>query len=158
MSSASLISFPGRYSKAGLALTERFEQFRSQAYADPGGVLTIGYGHTGPEVVKGLSCTYAQAIAWLYADTQTAQDCVNNYVTCPVTQGEYDALVDFAFNVGCGAFIHSTCLAALNGGDLDTAAEQFDNWKYDHGKPLAGLLRRRQAETAEFDGTQPCVN
>ena len=63
---------------------------------------------------------------------------------------EFDALVDFAFNCGCGAFAGSTLLKLLNAGDYPGAAAQFDVWDHASGKVVAGLLRRREAETQEF--------
>jgi len=67
-------------------------------------------------------------------------------------QNEFDALVDFVFNLGRGAFAGSTLLKNLNAGQFDAAATQFDLWDHAGGQVVAGLLRRRQAEQAMFQG------
>jgi len=140
------------YSKQGLALTESFEGVRLTAYPDVKGVLTIGYGHiTG--VHAGMTCTQAQAEAWLQQDIQWASDRVNAEVHISLTQPEFDSLVDFVFNCGCGNFDNSTLLKLINKDDLTDAANEFDKWDEAGGKVVAGLLRRRQAEDAMFSGS-----
>lgn len=139
------------YSKSGEQLTEQFEQCRLTAYQDSKGVWTIGWGHTGPDVYEGLVWTQEQADAALLRDVQSAVSCVNCHVNVPLTQHEFDALVDFTFNVGCGAFAGSTLLKLLNAGDYHGAAGQFERWDKCGGKVLAGLLRRRIAEENEFN-------
>lgn len=143
-----------QYSQSGLKLTEGFESCRLTAYQDIRGVWTIGWGHTGSDVVPGLTITQAQADALLLHDVQNAVNHVNHLVIVPLTQGEFDSLVDFAFNVGCGAFAGSTLLKLLNSGNYAGAAAQFDLWDHAAGKVVAGLLRRRQAETDLFNGQQ----
>jgi lysozyme len=138
------------YSADGLALTELFEGCELTAYQDQVGVWTIGYGHTGSEVRSGLTITQEQAEAYLANDVAGAATCVNRVVTLALTQQEFDALVDFVFNLGTGAFQGSTLLKDLNSGDIATAATQFDHWDHAGGQIVAGLLRRRQAETAMF--------
>ena len=147
------------YSGNGLALTEQFESCRLTAYQDQVGVWTIGYGHTGPDVTPKLTITQSQAETLLAHDVGRAADCVNKAVTIELTQNEFDALVDFVFNVGTGAFAGSTLLRVLNAGNLDAAASQFDLWDHAGGAVVAGLLRRRQAETALFNtGRSPIEN
>ncbi len=138
------------YSQDGLKLTEGFESCRLTAYRDIKGILTIGWGHTGPDVFEGQTITQEQADALLLQDVQNAVNHVNHLVTVTLTQSEFDALVDFAFNCGCGAFAGSTLLKLLNAGDYPGAAAQFDSWDHAAGKVVAGLLRRREAETQEF--------
>lgn len=133
----------------GAALTESFEGCRLAAYQDTGGVWTIGYGHTAG-VGPGDTCTQAQADAWLQQDMAWAAAVVNRTVDVPLTQGEFNALVDFVYNAGAGAFEESTLLRVLNAGDYAQAAQQFDLWDHAGDQVVAGLLRRRQAETAEF--------
>lgn len=136
----------------GEQLTERFESCELEAYWDPNGrVWTIGWGHTGPEVMHGLVWTQEQADAILMEDRANAVRCVNFSVNVPLTQPEFRALVDFVFNAGRGAFVGSTMLRLLNSGDYAGAAAQFDLWDHSGGKVMAGLLRRRQAETEEFN-------
>lgn len=143
------------YSANGLALTEKFEGCRLTAYQDQVGVWTIGYGHTGPEVVSGLSVTLEQAQALLERDIGKAAGCVNRSVNVRLTQAEFDALVDFVFNLGAGAFEGSTLLKRLNEGNFTAAAVEFDRWDRAGGAVVAGLLRRRQAETGMFESGAP---
>lgn len=138
------------YSTKGLALTEQFEGCRLTAYQDQVGVWTIGYGHTGPDVKPGMTITSAQAQDLLAQDVQGATACVNNVVAVKLTQEEFDALVDFVFNLGAGAFSGSTMLRRLNAGDFTGAAAQFDLWDRAGGAVVAGLLRRRQEEADLF--------
>lgn len=138
-----------QYSSGGLALTEHFEGCELTAYQDSGGVWTNGYGNTHG-VVPGSTITQPQAIADLQANIQNSVNDVNQLVSVQLTQGEFDALVDFDFNLGRGNLAKSTLLKLLNAGDFAGAATQFDHWDQCNGKVLAGLLRRRQAETTEF--------
>ena len=140
------------YSKDGLAITEQFEGCRLVAYQDQVGVWTIGYGHTGSGVVSGLTITQDQAIDLLASDVAASAAYVNAAVTVELQQNEFDALVDFVFNLGRGAFAGSTLLKNLNAGQFDAAAAQFDLWDHAGGQVVAGLLRRRQAEQAMFQG------
>lgn len=145
------------YSGNGLALTEQFEGLELNAYQDQVGVWTIGYGHTGPDVVSGLAITKEQAQDFLAQDILSAATCVNNHVTTELAQNEFDALVDFVFNLGQGAFTGSTLLRDLNAGSFSDAATQFDAWDHAGGAVVAGLLRRRQAETDLFNASTPAV-
>ena len=145
---------PMTCSKAGIQLTERFEGCRLAAYPDAGGVWTIGYGHTHG-VIEGMTCTREQAQIWLEQDIQAAADAVNRLVTVALKQSEFDALVDFVFNLGAGAFARSTMLKDINAENLAAAALQFPLWDRDAGRVLAGLLHRRLAEEAEFNEEKP---
>lgn len=138
-----------KYSQTGLQLTEKFEGCRFQAYYDSTGVATIGYGHTAG-VAIGQTCTQAQAAAWLIEDVAVAETAVNQMVHVALNQNEFDALVDFVFNLGAGNFEQSTMLRKLNAGDYPGAALEFAKWDRAGGVEMAGLLRRRQAEAAEF--------
>ena len=150
------------YSSNGLHLTEGFETKRLLAYDDkrpnyvlqPGdtilGTLTNGYGHTGPDVFIGQIVTDDQIVAWLQKDIAASAACVNRVVTVALTQSQFDALVDFVFNAGPGNFEGSTLLRDLNAGNVAAAADQFDAWVYSKGVKMAGLLRRRMAESALF--------
>ena len=113
------------YSDAGFALTKLFEGLRLTAYTDQGGVWTIGYGHTGPGVQAGLVITEAQADIFLQADVARAVTAVNLLVTIAITQGQFDALVDFAFNLGSSSLAHSTLLKQVNAGDFAGAGQSF---------------------------------
>ena len=141
-------------SAAGLALTKRCEGFRAQAYQDCSGVWTIGYGHTGSDVHPHLFITVEQAEALLFTDMQHAVSCVNRAVTAPLTQGQFDALCDFTFNVGCHAFLHSTLLLRLNARDYEGACHQFGLWVHADGVVVPGLVARRKAEAELFNTPQ----
>ena len=137
------------FSDNGLAKTKEFEGLRLTAYQDVGGVWTIGYGHTG-SVMPGMTITQAEADDLLRKDVQWAVDCVNRAVTVPVNQNQFDALVDFTFNIGCSAFQNSTLLRRLNAKNYAEAAEEFTRWKFVKGVEVAGLLRRREADKKLF--------
>ena len=141
------------YSKNGAYLTESFEGLRLTAYPDPGtggDPWTIGYGHTGPDVHPGLTITQEQAEEFLMQDVKKAAAAVNAKVTGGITHEDFDALVDFVFNVGAGNFAASTLLKKVNSGDIHGAAAEFEKWDMAAGKHMAGLLRRRHAEAEEF--------
>jgi lysozyme len=142
------------YSDAGLTLTKNFEGCRLSAYADQGGVWTVGYGHTGPGVHAGLTVTQDQADTFLISDVAGAVACVNRLVTSSIVQCQFDALVDFTFNLGCACLASSTLLRAVNAGDFDGAANEFLRWDHVSGMVVSGLLRRRQAEAQMFSAAQ----
>ncbi len=132
------------YSKSGLQLTASFESCKLTAYRDSGGVLTVGWGHTGPDVYEGMTITQDNAMRLLIADIGYAERTVNMLVTYPaLTQGEYDALVDFVFNVGATASAHSTLLRELNVGNIQAAADESEAW--DH---VAGGCSRTTTQAA----------
>ena len=137
------------YSKNGLHLTEQFEGCKLVAYQDQKGVWTIGYGHTR-NVYAGMTCTQDQAELWLLEDVQEAADGVNHSVIMPLTQNQFDALVDLVFNVGVGNFRTSTLLRMLNIGAYDRAANEFEKWNRSGGIVREGLTRRRLAEKNIF--------
>lgn len=138
------------YSSAGMALTRSFEGLRLEAYQDSGGIWTIGYGHTGPEVRSGQCITELEAEALLHADLATSVECVQRAVTVALAQNQFDALVDFCFNAGRGNFLRSTLLRCVNRGDFASAAEQFGLWVHAGGEVIPGLVRRRAAESRLF--------
>jgi lysozyme len=138
------------YSDAGIALTKDFEGLRLTAYRDCAGVLTIGYGHTGTDVIAGMTIDEAEAETLLLVDLQEAVDCVNRAVKAAILQNQFDALVDFCFNVGCGALLNSTLLRKVNATDFAGAAAQFGLWVHAGGEVVAGLVRRRKLEAEMF--------
>jgi len=139
------------YSDTGLALTKNFESCVLTAYADQGGVWTIGYGHTGPGVHAGLTITQAQADIFLESDVSGAVTCVNKLATAKINQNQFDALVDFVFNLGCASLSISQLLREVNSGNFSDAATQFLRWDHVKGVVVQGLLRRRQAEATLFN-------
>ena len=138
------------YSPKGIQLTKNSEMCKLAAYLDSGGVPTIGYGHTH-NVRMGDTCTQDQADQWLLEDVQTAVNAVNHYVAVQLTQPEFDAIVDFVYNVGQGNFSSSTMLRKLNAGDFAGAAKEFLRWDMAGGIHIAGLLNRRKKEEDEFN-------
>ncbi len=142
-------------SAEGLALIKHFEGLYLKAYVCPAGVWTIGYGHTGlahndGSVKAGRVITEGEAVLLLARDLGNVGRSVKALVKLPMTQAQFDALVSFQFNLGkLGA---STLLKLFNAGDDVGAAGQFSRWVYAGGERLKGLVRRRAAERAHFEG------
>ena len=134
-------------------LIKKFEGCRLKAYPDPatgGEPITIGIGHTGPEVRLGMVISERIADAYLVKDVQDAVEAVNNLVRVNMTQGQFDALVSFVFNCGAGNFAKSTLLKKMNAGDVVGASLEILKWSRAAGKEMPGLLRRRAAEQSLF--------
>jgi lysozyme len=136
----------------GLKLIKRFEGLKLSAYYCPGGILTIGYGHTGKDVFQGQRITVQQAEDLLRKDVERFEKAVERLVTVELSQEQFDALVSFTYNLGEGALAKSTLLKVLNRGEYSKAAVQFDQWNKAGGKVLAGLVARREAEEQLFLG------
>jgi lysozyme len=143
-----------RVSPQGIELIKRFEGLELEAYQDIGGVWTVGYGHTGPDVRPGMKITERMAEALLRDDLRSREAAVRRLVRVALNQNEFDALASFVYNVGEGAFAKSTALKRLNRGDRLGAAQALQWWnKATIGgglRPVAGLTRRRTAESAVF--------
>ena len=133
----------------GIALIKEYEGLRLGAYLCSAGVLTIGYGHTGG-VKEGDLITEQKAEQLLQDDLKKFENGVLRLVRVPLAQNQFDALVSFAFNLGVGNLGKSTLLKMLNDRDYKGAAGQFIRWNKAAGKELAGLTRRRLAESALF--------
>ncbi len=134
------------------ALLKKFEGCKLKAYRCPAGVCTIGYGHTSaagnPTVVDGLTIRQDQAEAILRSDLVKYETAVHNMVEQPLTQHQFDVLVDFAYNAGVGNLKSSTLLKKVNAGQFDAVPAELMKWTKGGGKVLAGLVRRRQAESS----------
>jgi lysozyme len=160
----------------GMSVNERYFKFVKQmeglrlvAYDDkrpnhvlqPGdwvkGTLTIGFGHTGPDVFIGKTITEAEAYALLDKDNAWAQKAVNKYVRVPLGQNQFNSLVSFTYNIGETAFKESTLVDLLNGDrdrngtfesppDYDSVPAQLRRWIYSDGEPI--LKNRREHEVA----------
>lgn len=144
-------------SDKGLALIKEFEGFSARPYLCPAGVPTIGYGATyypdGKRVTMAdKSVSEADATAMLRSMLASYEAGVSRYVHVPLTQGQFDALVSFAYNVGLSALKDSTLLRLVNARDYAGAAAQFARWNRAGGKVLPGLTRRREAERVMFLG------
>jgi lysozyme len=131
------------------ALVRQFEGCRLQAYLCPAGVPTIGVGHTRG-VKLGERCSQEQADLWLTQDLDDAGAAVASLVKVPLTQGQFDALTSFVFNLGIRRLAESTLLILLNKRDYHGAAAQFSRWVRSDGQVLDGLVRRRAAEAKLF--------
>ena len=139
-----------KMSQNGLNLIETSEGCRTTAYQDSVGVWTIGYGHTS-NVSPGETCTLQQAQEWLQQDVSGAEYVVNTVVKAPLNQNQFDALVDFVFNLGSGNFQSSTLLKLLNAGDYQGASNEFPKWNHAGGVVVPGLTTRRLAEQKLFN-------
>jgi len=142
-----------KLSAQGLQLIKQQEGFRSRTYLDAAGFPTIGYGHLlkGPETVNGKfshGIDEAQASGILASDVGDAEQAVVRLVQVSLTQGQFDALVDFCFNLGSGRLASSTLLKLLNSGSYAAAAEQLLRWDQAGGKECPALKARREAELA----------
>lgn len=134
-------------SETGINLIKSFEGLRLKTYADSGGTLTIGYGHTR-NVRKNQKITIGQADAFLYEDLVKAENAVNRwYNTYHFSQPEFDALVSFAFNLGTG---NVNKLVANGTRSRKEIAEAIPRYCHCGGKKLSGLVKRREAEKALF--------
>lgn len=141
-----------RTSDEGIDFIKDWEKLSLNAYYDGGGVLTIGYGHTGRDVHEGDTVTEEEAEILLTADLAEAEDAVNDFIDVDLEQHEFDALVSFTFNCGVDALRGSTLRRLLNNGDYHGAALQFLRWVKDNGVVVKGLVRRRTAEKVMFEG------
>lgn len=127
-------------------LAREFEGVKLKAYRCPAGVLTIGVGHTGPDVYEGRTITLDEAETLLLSDMTRAGEAVDNLVTVELNDNQAAALYDFVFNLGPENLHNSTLLRRLNKGDYDAVPAELMKWVYGGGKELPGLVRRRQAE------------
>lgn len=139
-----------RTSQKGIDLIKQFEGCVLTAYKCPSGVWTIGYGHTDG-VKQGQKITRNQAETYLKNDLKIYENAVNKYVTAPLNQNQFDALVSFCYNCGVGAFKSSTLRKKLNAQNYDGAAQEFARWNKGGGRVLSGLTKRRAAEKALFN-------
>ncbi|MBD1601973.1 lysozyme [Pseudomonas typographi] len=137
-------------SDKGVALIQAFEGLRLSAYRDSVGVVTIGWGHTGPDIRMGMKIDRAEAERLLCDDLHDFERDVSRLVQVPLSQNQFDALVCFSFNVGSGNLAGSTLLKKLNAEDYAGAAAQFLRWDKAGGVTLPGLTRRRAAERELF--------
>ena len=132
-------------SPKGIALIKEFEGIRLKAYKCPGGVWTIGYGHTAG-VKPGMVITEAQAEEYLKADLIAFERYLNG-LGLDLNQNQFDALISFIYNVGTGNFSSSTLLCKVRVNPQDNSImDEFHRWVYSKGRVLPGLQRRRLAE------------
>lgn len=143
-----------RVSQKGIDIIKEFEGFRADAYRDPVGILTIGYGFT-KGVQEGDHMTLQQAEQRLRSELLAYEGGVNLATRGEVTQSQFDALVSFAWNVGIKGMRDSSVLKAHRRGDHQAAARAFALWNKAGGKVWPGLTRRRAAEAALYLSDAP---
>ena len=132
-------------SPKGIALIKEFEGLRLKAYLCPGGVWTIGYGHTAG-VKPGIVISEAQAEEYLKADLIAFERYLNG-LGLALNQNQFDALISFIYNVGTGNFSNSTLLRKVRANPQDNSImDEFLRWVYSKDRVLPGLQRRRLAE------------
>lgn len=141
-----------KISDAGLRLIEEAEGCRLTPYRDSVGVWTDGYGNTHGVVPGGPPIAEATADAELRRNLAGCEAAVTGLVRVPLTQGQFDALVSFVFNLGPSALAGSTLLRRLNAGDPAGAAAEFPKWCHAGSTVLPGLVTRRAKERALFEG------
>jgi len=148
-------SMPASTGFLGTQLVKHFEGFSACKYDDIAGYSTIGYGHKVvtddiPECI-----TPHEAHDLLERDLLEAEACVRNSVKIALTQSQFDALVSFVFNLGCGNFRRSTLLKRINETKLEKAANEILRWNKAriNGKltSVRGLSIRRRAEKFIFE-------
>lgn len=145
-----------RLSNNGLELIKRSEGFRNHVYLDVAGFRTIGYGHlVKPSEAFPDGISEADAATILSVDVQEAEQAVTQLVKVALTQGQFDALVDFCFNLGAGRLAGSTLLRELNQGHHDIARRQLLEWDHAGGQVNAGLKARREAELELWNSGEP---
>ena len=140
-------------SAEGIELIKKSEGFRGRVYLDVEGFPTIGFGHrlVHPETFpNGISEDQGTAI--LLNDVRLAEQAVASLVKTPLTQGRFDALVDFVFNLGERRLAQSTLLRELNAGRTAEAGEQLLRWDHAGVKENSGLKARREAELRLWNG------
>lgn len=143
---------------AAIDLAKRFEGFERKAkhgveitaipYICPAGFWTIGYGHLCDP--RHPPVTEAEADVYLSSDLRTALAATLRY--CPVLaiepEGRLAAIVDFTFNLGAGRLQTSTLRRRVNQRDWQLATRELRRWIYGGGRPLPGLISRRNHEAA----------
>lgn len=133
-----------------LDILKYFEGLRLETYKDVKGILTIGYGHTGQDVIEGQKITSLQAEMLLKQDVEIAERAVDRLCKPKLNDNQFGALVCLVYNIGQGAFEKSTLLKELNMNHFDKAATEFLRWNKAGGKEIKGLSTRRRAERDLF--------
>lgn len=131
----------------GLNLIKRFEGFSSTRYICPAGYPTIGYGHLvrDGETLDCISETEAEAL--LRKDVEAAERAVMRLISVPLSDGQFDALISFTYNLGSGALQSSTLRRKVNRERHAEVPEQLMRWVWAGGRKLSGLRKRRWAES-----------
>ena len=139
-----------RISYLALEAIKNFEGLRLEAYMDPAGVLTIGYGHTGSDVFEGDRISKYWAESTLKKDVMAVERQIDE-LGLDLTQGQLDALVSFTFNLGIDRLKSSTLLKVISeGGSMRQIKREFKRWVHAGGQTLRGLEKRRAWEADRF--------
>lgn len=127
---------------------KEFEGCRLKAYQDTGGVWTVGYGCTGPNIVKSTVWTQAYADSALKERAAKALSNAIKYSPTLADKSPYRqaAIASFIFNCGSTAYKNSTLKKCVDTGEWDKAQVQIQRWNKDNGRIIAGLARRRTQE------------
>lgn len=142
-------------SQDGIDLIHAFEGCVLHIYKDSAGIDTIGWGHrVWPEEIAEFrnGITQEQADALFLKDAAKKENSVRDLIHCPLSQGQFDALVSFTFNLGRRNLEQSTLRRMVNEGRMHEASKEFGRWIYINKVPSNGLRRRRQAESLMFMG------
>ena len=141
------------FSAAGLIMLAMHEGYSPKPYKDTGGVVTNGFGNA--TLSPNRTVTVVEALTDLQVNTQKTGEGISKCITAELTQGQYDAYVSFAYNVGVNAFCKSTMAKLANQGDRVASCNQFDRWVYVAGKDCRiassncrGIAKRRAEEKA----------
>ena len=139
--------------RASAQLVEKLKEMeglRLETYLDAAGVPTIGYGHTGRDVRMGDRITKYWAEDLLQRDLRAVEEGVRALGVAR-TQGQFDALVSFAFNVGVDRLSTSMLLRRIRDGDSrELIVGEFMRWVWAGGRRQKGLERRRAWEAERF--------
>ena len=140
-------------SNNGYNLIKTNEGFRANAYQDPAGVWTIGWGTaatSGVDIHKGMIVTKEQAQTFLEHEVVKIENQINKNLKVVINQNQFDALVDFCYNLGTGALFGSTLWRDVQAGNFAGAGMEFHKWNHAGGVVLAGLTKRRMEESKLF--------
>lgn len=132
-----------------ISLIKRFENFSPTVYKCQGGVDTIGYGITDPEVVKRGILTEEEASEILKEEISVHLSYVDSFVKKPITEQQRNALASFSFNCGDGSL--RKIAARINNGKMKEAGDAILLYVYAKGKPSNGLKNRRKIEYQMFN-------
>lgn len=145
-----------RVNEAGLELIKRFEGFSPIPYADVVGKMTIGYGHLIRHGERWERISAEQAQELLREDVVAAERAVERFITCPLRDNQFAALVSFTFNMGAGALQRSALRQKVNRGELEDVPQELRRWVWAGGRRWQGLIRRREAEIALYQKGNSC--
>lgn len=151
-------------SKEFFKLLQKSEGREANVYPDSGGAPTIGIGHlltksertSGKIIIGGVPVKYSFGLTeqqiddLCKQDVKSAVDTVNKMIKVSLSQYQFEALVDFTFNVGNKAFTDSTLLRLLNQGNYDAVPAQMRRWNKDNGVIVEGLINRREHGVAHW--------